>query len=254
MLLGRLRIRGKLALLLIAPLLGIVSLAIPVVGDRISIAGQADETARTVDIAGRVGSLVQNLQQERMLSIGYYFHVVDRNRLVLQSAEVTDDIADLRATPDLPRDLLVALDALPALATVRAAVLTGDALPNTVMSSFGTEVNRLINSLRLRNRADTTTAAGRQIMALDSVLRSDEGISLVATQIVLLAALGKNAPPNLSTSTMAILLQDVDRFRSYATPEQNGVYDLVQQGVDARSSTGNFLGRFPGLGNITRSS
>ncbi|GIF56897.1 sensor histidine kinase [Asanoa iriomotensis] len=244
MLLGRLRIRGKLALLLIAPLLGIVALAVPVVGDRVSIAEQADETARTVDIAGQVGSLVQNLQQERMLSIGFHYRVVERSRLLLQSAQVTDDIADLRATPDLPHDLRVALDALPALATVRAAVLTGEARPDVVMATFGGEVTRLINALQLRNKADTTTPAGRQIMALDSVLRSDEGISLVATQIVLLAALGENAPPNMSTSTMAILLQDVERFRAYATPEQNGVYDLVQQGVDARSTSGNFLGRF----------
>ncbi|MEV4536975.1 nitrate- and nitrite sensing domain-containing protein [Asanoa sp. NPDC049518] len=244
MLLGRLRIRGKLALLLIAPLLGIVALAVPVVGNRVNIAEQADETARTVDIAGQVGSLVQQLQQERLLSIGHYFGVVDRDRLVLQSAVVTDAIADLRADEDLPVNLRLALDALPALATVRASVLSGASRPNVVMATFGGEITRLINSLGLRNNADTTTPAGRQIMALDSVLRSDEGISLVAAQIVLLAALGDKAPRDLTTATMAILLQDSDRFRSYATPEQNGVYDLVQQGVDARSPTGNFLGRF----------
>ncbi|MEV0720848.1 nitrate- and nitrite sensing domain-containing protein, partial [Asanoa sp. NPDC050611] len=244
MLLGRLRIRGKLALLLIAPLLGIVALAVPVVGDRVSIAERADETARTVDVAGQVGSLIQNLQQERMLSIGYQYRVVERGRLLLQSAQVTDDVADLRAAPGLPSELVRALDALPALATVRSSVLTGEARPDVVLATFSGEVARLINSLQLRNKADTTTPAGRQIMALDSVLRSDEGISLVATQIVLLGALGENAPPNLSTTTMAILLQDVERFRAYATPEQNGVYDLVQQGVDARSTSGNFLGRF----------
>ncbi|SNT61855.1 Signal transduction histidine kinase [Asanoa hainanensis] len=244
MLLGRLRIRGKLALLLIAPLLGIVALAVPVVSDRVEIAEQADKTARAVDIAGEVGSLVQQLQQERLLSIGHYFGVVGRDRLVLQSALVTDAIADLRAQPDLPVNLRLALDALPALATVRASVLSGAARPNVVMATFGGEVTRLIDSLGLRNTADTTAPAGRQIMALDSVLRSDEGISLVAAQIVLLAAVGDKAPKDLTTATMAILLQDSDRFRSYATPEQNGVYDLVQQGVDARSPTGNFLGRF----------
>jgi len=250
-LLGRLRIRGKLALLLIAPLLGIIALAVPVVGDRVATADQADQTNRTVEIAGQVGSLVQNLQQERMLSIGYLFGVVERNRLVLQSAQVSDSIGDLRAAADLPAELQVALDALPALATIRASVLKGDARPVVVLPTFGGEITRLINSLRLRDKADTTTAAGRQVMALDSVLRSDEGISLVATQIVLLTAV-RDANPTLpvppaiatmSVPTMAVLLQDVERFRGYATPEQNGVYDLVQQGVDARSSSGNFLGQ-----------
>ncbi|GIF65041.1 histidine kinase [Asanoa ishikariensis] len=244
MLLGRLRIRGKLALLLIAPLLGIVALAVPVVGGRVAVAERADQTARTVDVAGQVGSLVQQLQQERLLSIGYSFQVVDRNRLVLQSAQVTDTIADLRATSDLPVDIQVALDTLPSLAAVRATVLAGKGLPQAVLKSFGEAVDRLINSLGLSENADTTTPAGQQVMALDSVLRSDEGISLVAVQIVLLAALGDKAPKDLTTATMAVLLKDSDRFRSYATPEQNGVYDLVQQGVDARSSTGDFLGRF----------
>jgi signal transduction histidine kinase len=250
-LLGRLRIRGKLSLLLIAPLLGIIALAVPVVGDRVSTAERADETARTVEIAGQVGSLVQNLQQERMLSIGYTFGVVDRSRLVLQSAQVSDNVADLRANSDLPSELQAVLDGLPALANIRASVLKGDARPTDVLSRFGEQATGLINALGLRRKADTTTPAGRQVMALDSVLRSDEGISLVATQIVLLTAV-RDADPktpvppsvaSMSLPTMAVLLQDVDRFRSYATAEQNGVYDLVQQGVDARSTSGNFLGQ-----------
>jgi len=242
-LLGRLRVRGKLGLLLAAPLLGIVLLAVPVVGDRVGVASRADSTARTVAVAGQVGSLVQSLQQERMLSIGYLFDVVERGRLVLQSAQVADDIADLRATEGLPRDVAAALDALPALATLRAAVLDRQTRPDAVMSAFGTEVTRLINSLRLRTGADTATAAGRQVMALDSVLRADEGVSLVAVQIVLIAAVRDTATVAEYTRTMATLVQDLERFRAYATPEQNTLYSLVEQGANERSTTGDFLDR-----------
>ncbi|MBQ1070572.1 hypothetical protein, partial [Micromonospora sp. D75] len=70
MLLARLRIRGKLALLVIIPLLSMVGLAVPVVIDRVAAAQRAADTAETVRIASRVGSLVQDLQQERLLSVG----------------------------------------------------------------------------------------------------------------------------------------------------------------------------------------
>ena len=124
MLLGRLRIRGKLALLLIPPLLGMIALTVPVVVGRVQVAERASETAQTARLAGQVGSLIQELQQERLLSIGYLLQATARNRLVLQSAAVTDKIADLRASePPLPDEVSAALDALPPLASVRAAVL-----------------------------------------------------------------------------------------------------------------------------------
>lgn len=256
MLLGRLRIRGKLALLLIAPLLGIFTLAVPVVGERIGQAADADATAVTVDLAGRVGSLVQDLQQERMLSVGYLLNVVDRNRLVLQSAQVTDDVADLRADGDLPHDIEVALDALPALTAVRATVLDRKAKPDAVMTAFSAEVTRVINSLQLRAKGDARTAAGQQVMALDALLRADEGVSVVAAQIVMIAALRDPATLSLYPPTMATLWQDVERFRYYATPEQSGLYDLVQKGADDRSTQGDFLTQFAAdpfgtLANIT---
>ena len=80
MLLGRLRIRGKLALLVVIPLLSMVGLAVPVVLDRVAAAQRAGDTADRVRLASRVGSLVQDLQQERILSVGFLLGRVDPER------------------------------------------------------------------------------------------------------------------------------------------------------------------------------
>ena len=78
MLLGRLRIRGKLALLVVIPLLGMVGLAVPVVPTGSRAASRPARHRRPVALAGRVGTLVQDLQQERLLSVGFLLGRVDR--------------------------------------------------------------------------------------------------------------------------------------------------------------------------------
>ena len=236
MLLGRLRIRGKLALLLIPPLLGMIALTVPVVVGRVQVAERASETAQTARLAGQVGSLIQELQQERLLSIGYLLQATARNRLILQSAAVTDKIADLRASePPLPDEVSAALDALPPLASVRADVLIYRADPMVVLNRFGAEVTRLISSLRLTHKADTTTSEGQQILALDAVLRADEGVSVVAPYILIMAASKDIRLATPFSVIYANLLKDVEEFRLYATPEQRGLYDLVQKASDART-------------------
>jgi signal transduction histidine kinase len=258
-LLGRLRIRSKLALLLIAPLLGMVALTVPVIFSRVDIADRAARLDTSVRLANQVGSLVQDLQQERLLSIGLSLRQVEPNRLMLQSAAVNDRIADLRAAAaPLPAEVSAALDTLPPLAAVRAEVLAGTADTQKVLTAFGNAVTTLINSLGLRTTADTATAAGRQVMALDATLRYDEGISKVALQILLISGLQYRAqhtgePVDQEAiqrlglgmaTTMVALLADNERFQVYATPEQRGLHSLVQQGADQRVSTNDFMARF----------
>jgi signal transduction histidine kinase len=258
-LLSRLRIRSKLALLLIAPLLGMVALTVPVIFSRADVADRAARLDRSVQLANQVGSLVQDLQQERLLSIGVSLRQVEPNRLIMQSAAVTDRIADLRAAAaPLPAEVGAALDTLPPLAAVRAEVLAGTAETPKVLTAFGNAVTTLINSLGLRTTADTATAAGKQVMALDATLRYDEGISNVALQILLISGLqfraaqtgepvDQQAIQRLGlgmATTMVSLLADNERFQVYATPEQRGLHNLVQQGANARVSTNDFMARF----------
>ncbi|MEH1092397.1 sensor histidine kinase [Micromonospora sp. CPCC 205739] len=238
MLLGRLRIRGKLALLVIVPLLSMVGLAVPVALDRIAAAQRAGETADTVRLASRIGSLVQELQQERILSVGLLLGRVQRTELIQRAAAVDDRVADLRAeyADRLSADTTAALDGVHKLTDLRALVLARAATPTQVMEVYGPIDMALIESLKLPSRVDTNTAAGRQVLALDGLLRADEGLGACATLIVLVKA---TSDPRVAASyiaCMAALQVDNLRFRSLATPEQYKLALLDDAAVAARTS------------------
>ncbi|MFI6760525.1 nitrate- and nitrite sensing domain-containing protein [Micromonospora sp. NPDC050417] len=238
MLLGRLRIRAKLALLVITPLLSMVGLAVPVVVERVNQASRAAETAETVRIAGRVGSLVQELQQERLLSIGYLMNLTDRSTLIQQSATVSDEIADLRADlgDKLTERVSGAIAGVQQLAELRNAVLNRRATPEQVLGKFGPVHVALIDALQLSYEVDTATPQGRQVVALDAVLRTDEGISAGASIIVLVVASKNQGAITAYISNMAALQVSTNRFSAFATPEQNALYRLVEDAVANRTN------------------
>ncbi|MFE9693085.1 nitrate- and nitrite sensing domain-containing protein [Micromonospora sp. NPDC005806] len=235
MLLGRLRIRGKLALLVIIPLLSMVGLAVPVVLDRVAAAQRAADTAQTVRTASRIGSLVQDLQQERLLSVGLLLGRVTRTELIQQSTAVDDRVADLRAE-SLPAPVAAALDGVHTLADLRTAVLAGTATPDRIMAAFGAVDLALIDALRLPLQVDTNTSAGRQVLALDALLRADEGLGACATLIVLVKATGDPTASTAYIACVAALQVDNQRFRKLITAEQYQLAMLDDAAVAARTS------------------
>ncbi|RKN38916.1 nitrate- and nitrite sensing domain-containing protein [Micromonospora endolithica] len=242
MLLGRLRIRGKLALLVVMPLLSMVGLAVPVVLDRVAAAQRADDIADRVRVASRIGTLVQDLQQERILSVGLLLGRVTRAELVQKSATVDDRVADLRATPDgqLPAEVRRALEGVRDLTDLRAAVLAGAATPDQIMAAYGPVNMGLIEALRLPFTVDTNTSAGQQVLALDGLLRADEGLGACATLIVLVKATKAPTAVTAYVACMSALQVDNQRFRSLITPEQFKLAMLNDAAVQART-TPDFL-------------
>ncbi|MFI6161937.1 nitrate- and nitrite sensing domain-containing protein [Micromonospora haikouensis] len=236
--LARLRIRGKLALLVIVPLLSMVGLAVPIVLDRVATAGRAADTAEAVRVASRVGSLVQDLQQERLLSVGLLLGRASRTEVIQKSATVDDRVADIRAElgGQLTDRVRLALDQVRGLADVRAAVLAGRATPARVMEAFGPLAVELIDSLRLTWKVDTTTPVGQQVLALDGLLRADESLGACATLIVLVRATSDPKTVASYIACMAALSVDTDRFRSLVTPEQLELALLDDAAVAARTS------------------
>ena len=238
MLLGRLRIRGKLALLVIIPLLSMVGLAVPAVLDRVGDARRAGDIADTVRGASRIGSLVQDLQQERLLSVGLLLGRVTRTELIQKSAAVDDRVADLRADlgDEFSGEITTALDGVRKLADLRTAVLAGRATPAQILDAYGAVDLGLIEALRLPFDVDTDTSAGRQVLALDALLRADEGLGACATLIVLVKA---TSDPKVSAgyiACMAALQVDNQRFRKLITPEQYKLAQLDDAAVAARTS------------------
>ncbi|MGC5289212.1 sensor histidine kinase [Micromonospora sp. DT231] len=239
MLLGRLRIRGKLALLVVIPLLSMIGLAVPVMLDRVAAAQRASDTAERVRLASRVGSLVQDLQQERVLSVGFLLGRVERGEVVRKSADVDDRVADLRAgrSGALTDRVDRALDGVSSLIDLRTSVLARVANPGQVMDAFGPVNKGLIDSLRLVFGVDTDTLPGRQVLALDGLLRADEGLGACATLSLLVKAVGNSDTINGYVACIAALLVDNQRFRSLITPEQLMVAQLNDAAVAARTSS-----------------
>src|SRR5690606_19684261 len=78
------------------------------------------------------------------------------------------------------------------------------------------------------------TPEGRQIVALDAALRTDEHVSAGAAYMVLVVATKSDAMAAQHTANLVALQLSVDRFTAFATAEQQELYNLVGEAVDSR--------------------
>ena len=246
MLFGKFRILGKLALLVLVPLLGVVALSVPIVVNRIGVATDAQNTSNTVRLATRVGSVVQQLQEERLLSIGYYFQLVQQPDLVVQSAKAQDAINQLNHLGlPLSGTLQAAMANAGKLSSVRQKVLDRTATPDVIINEFTNAVTPIINGVNLRGDADLTTNVGRQVFALDQALRSDDQISQASAWLTGAVAVGtfaktvaeKKAAAGLVSAFYAVLIQLQSAILSgqpYFTPTQYQLYLSAQESFAAR--------------------
>ena len=230
MLLGRLRIRGKLALLVAIPLLAVVVLAVPIVLGRVDQAQRAADTARTVRVAGQVGALVQDLQEERVLSVGFLARMVEPNRLQTQVNVVTTHAADIKAGlgdhPDA--GVVKAVDGVQGLSELRAALPRGAAAPDKLLAGYTGVIKGLIDALRLEHGVDVKTSEGRQVVGLDAALRTDEGISIAEVEL-LVAVIAKDPRALVPyLNEVAVIQAEANRLIAFATPDQVALYNKVQ--------------------------
>ncbi|BCJ59942.1 hypothetical protein Jiend_33640 [Micromonospora endophytica] len=238
MLLDRFRIRGKLTALVIVPVLAVFGLTLPVVFERVGVAQRAGDVEATIQVAGRIGSLLQHLQHERMLAFGLLLGQVERSELVQEIAEVDDMVVDLRTDLGdlLPDEVSAAIDGVKQLAEVRAAALTGQADVAQILGAYGPTNTALIASLRLPFDVDTRTKAGQQVLALDRILRMGEGLSLGGALTVLLAADPDPQLASLFVANNAALLAESQQVLPLLTPGQLELVTLEQTAVAARTS------------------
>ena len=238
-----LRVQGKLALVMVVPLLGLITLAVPVVVDRMQEAARASDTADRVTRAGRVGAVVQALQQERLLSVAYVRGLTDRSRLELQTARVTDWTADLRIEGELTAELTAAADAVAALAGTRTEVLARTAGTDLIGARFGQVIAGFIDGLRLTEVADGGSGTGRRVLALDAALRVDEEASAAAYVLLDLAVSKDLAAVARAAGQFTALDRQTGRFRAFADAEQAAAYESVL--VQMRLAAGDdFFARF----------
>jgi signal transduction histidine kinase len=231
MLLARLGIRQKLALLLSIPLIAVVVVLVPFTAERVTEAAAADVTARTAETARRIGSLIQTLQQERLLALGYLSAPnLDRSALVSQTQTAIDDAERLLTDPTTAATMRRAQPALDALADVREAVTARRIGARTTYDAFRDANSALLEALQLANPPGADGSGLPQLGALDALMRSNEEASSVGA--ILVAAAGD---PNLSRALLSDAVtadqQHLRRFRDLVTPQQAALVDTVENGL-----------------------
>jgi len=236
LLLDRLRIRWKLALLVGIPLVVMVLLAGPIVAERMKQADRAAATVQAVRIASQIGLLTQDLQQERLLAVGYLVNAVDRDRLVLQFSSVDDRAVDVRNDlgADLPVEVVDAIKGVQAVADVRAAVLARARTADRVIAEYTTVIRSLSTSPNLVDVVDSATGEGRQVVALDALLRANEASDAAAAYLVFLGATKAQSAAAGFNAEQAVLTSETARFIPLATPTQISLQQMVSDAFTVR--------------------
>ncbi|WP_250031644.1 sensor histidine kinase [Paractinoplanes maris] len=235
MLFGKFRILGKLALLVLVPLLGVVALSVPIIVNRVQAATDAQNTSNTVALAGRVGTAVQELQEERLLSVGFLFGLVGQADLVVQSAAARDAVARVDDGSDaVSRELTRALRNAGRLDNTRQNVLNRAILPNILVTDFTTRITPIINGLALSSNADLKTGVGRQLFALEQALRSDDLISQASGFLTSAVVTKQPGFIGLFSQSLIQLQQIIANAESFFTGSQYKLYLGAQDAFSAR--------------------
>ncbi|HEU4347813.1 MAG TPA: ATP-binding protein [Actinoplanes sp.] len=239
---GKFRILGKLTLLVLVPLLGVLALSAPIIINRVNVARDAQQIADSVALATRVGSAVLELQEERLLSVGYLLGVVQAPELATQSAKAQDRLAALtRLDEPLSKPLIDAIAAASRLNTTRTGVLNRSIQrPDVVVSEYDGVILPIIDALSLRTKADLTTTIGRQVFALDQAMRTDNQISQASAYLTAAALTKQTVFLSSFASVMARMHGDIAAGQRFFTPAQYRLYTATQEAVTARVG-GQFL-------------
>jgi signal transduction histidine kinase len=229
--LSRLGIRQKLAVLLVIPLLAVAAVLVPFTAERIDDARSAGVTARTADAARQVGALIQALQQERLLAVGYLATpALDRNALLSQTQEAQSDEAALQSDPATAAILATANKQLTALDGVRAGVQDRTISASRAYDAYRSADVALLDALNLDKPNGADAAGLTPLGALDALMRSNEEASSVGALLVAAAA-DPAFSRSLLVSADTIEQEYRARFRDLADPSEVSLVDTVDNGA-----------------------
>ncbi|WP_246607790.1 sensor histidine kinase [Paractinoplanes toevensis] len=221
------------------PLLGVVALSVPIIVTRISDAQNAQNITDTVQLGTRVSTAVQELQEERLLSIGFLFGLIQEPELAVQQSKATDAVARIADGGDQPisKELRRALRGMSKLDNTRLNVINRAIRPDTLIDEFTNVITPLIDGLALTQGADLTTSVGRQLLALDQALRTDDMISQ-ASGLLTTATITKNTGfVTLFYGKLVQLQQVIASAESFFTDAQYKLYLGAQDAFSARVGT-----------------
>jgi len=240
---GKFRILGKLALLVLVPLLGVVALSVPIIVNRISAAQDAQNISNSIQLATRVSSAVQQLELERFLSVGFRLGLVQEPELVVQTAKSVDAVAHVSdGGQPVSKALSRALRNASKLDNTRQNVLNQAITPDVIASEFSQVITPIISGLALSSSADLKTAVGRQVFALDQALRSDDLTSQAAGDLVAATVTQEPGFVSLFYSTLIQIEQIITNTQPFFTDAQYKLYIGSGDAFSARVGA-DFLGQ-----------
>jgi signal transduction histidine kinase len=239
MLLDRLRIRGRLLALVAVPLALVIALAFAVAFDRTTRAARASNTAATARQAGDVGRMLQELQEERLLALGYLADRIETTDLTGQGAAVQDLARVARDGVPAGREALAsAIDGVMRLDGIRSRVIERSATQREAFNDYTRAITGVIVSLRLTSEIDTASPAGRQMAALNAFIDANEANSESAALLVILASEVDDLTIQRYAASRAVADEAAKRFREYATPAEAAYIDRIGRAYDARVGGG----------------
>jgi len=219
-----------MVVLVALPLAALLAITATVAVDRLNRAAAASDVVHAMTVANAVRGVLAQLEAEEVTSVGFLVSVQTAADVEARTTQVSDRVADLDTTlgGGLPDRVRAAVEAQGTLGPVRQGVSSRTQTPAQVVDAFTASINSIITSLSLVTDADTSTAAGRQVLALDALLRIDAvhaagaaDLLAAATQSNEAAIVGYAADQRSATVLEA-------EFATYASPAQLDEYGLVK--------------------------
>jgi signal transduction histidine kinase len=247
-LLNRLRIKGKLNLLIALPLTAVVLIAVPFVLTQTDAAASAARTATSAHQAREIGGLVAELQRERLLTAAYLSYAGDSAELTRQQTAVDDAVARVRSSlgEESSPELSTALLRVSSLADIRRTALDRGVLVDSVGRAYHAVVEALIDAVRLVPQETSDAVGTRQLTALEALLRANERHTFRGTALILTATnpesgllLLDSMTDEAQISTERFVAQaDIDQARAVVAVEDSDegrvVEDLATHAADQR--------------------
>jgi signal transduction histidine kinase len=187
----RLRVRGKMNLLILLPLAALVFLAAPFITIEVHSAQSAATTADAARNAQAVSNLIWQLQRERLLTAAFLVSPRDDGANLRQQQDAVTAAARTAqgAMGDRMSDELAgALTRVGSLSELRQAALHRGTSPDSVARAYHAVIQALIDALRLVPQRTGDAEGTRQLTALDALLNANEqsalrGMALIATAV-----------------------------------------------------------------------
>ncbi len=239
MILDRLLVREKLNLLVMIPLVMAVVLLVPLMLARITDAREHREVNTTAQTAQQVSDLVEQVQNARLLAIGYLdASLVSGDDVLMQyqSLQSAQMRVQQRLAGTASPQLQSALRGVGVVLSGMDAVIAKRVSDDELQGAFDFAVGGLIDALQLPRQAANNPSDAMALLSLDDLLRADEAASSSGALMLSAASNPVARPSALSAASVAQGVEEryVSAFNNVATPAAQNLFDLATSGPGAQ--------------------